>query len=114
MVEEIIQQTPTMTGASITCSWGGGFYSKRSIRWKDLLAQECRKHGDKLQDLIMTLTPEELIQPFNDDFGGTEGHPFTAWSENWVYFPVQYDGSEWVGSVPRNPCDIKTKHIGGG
>ena len=61
----------------------------------------------------MTLTKEELETTFDDDFGGIEGCPFTAWSENWVYFPVQYDGSEWVGSVPRNPCDIKTEHIGG-
>lgn len=39
---------------------------------------------------------------------------FTAWSENFVYFPTVYDGSSDVEYVPRNPCDTKTKPIGGG
>jgi hypothetical protein len=28
-------------------------------------------------------------------------------------FPATYEGSEWVGSVPRNPNGKATKHIGG-
>lgn len=51
---------------------------------------------------------------FDDGFGGTEGMPFTAWTEQRVYFPACYDGAEWIESVPRSPCDEATKHIGGG
>lgn len=41
-----------------------------------------------------------------------EGHYFTVWTRNRVYFPVVYNGEETVGSVPRNPCKEATKHIG--
>lgn len=37
---------------------------------------------------------------------------FTIWTSDRVYFPVQYDGMGWVGSVPRNPCDEATSPMG--
>lgn len=55
-----------------------------------------------------------LHEWFDDDYGGTEGQPFTAWSANWVYFPICYDGREWIGKAPRHPCDYSCKHQGGG
>lgn len=33
---------------------------------------------------------------------------------DYVYFPLCYDGSEWVGSVSRNPNGVSTMHLGGG
>lgn len=63
--------------------------------------------------IACTLTDEEMDVEFDGGYGGSEGKPFTAWSENYVYFPVVYDGSEWVGSAPRNPCDEATGHHGG-
>lgn len=45
----------------------------------------------------------DLDKPFNDGFGGSEGPDFVAWTEHLVLFPVVYDGSEWVGTAPRNP-----------
>ena len=67
--------------------------------------------GDKI--IASTLTDEEMDVEFCDDYGGSEGKPFTAWSEHFVYFPIVYDGAEWVGRVPRNPCDHATSHQGG-
>ena len=61
-----------------------------------------------------TLTDEELDKEFDDGYGFPQGKPFTAWSEKFVYFPVVYDGAEWVGRAPRNPCDEVTFHMGGG
>lgn len=61
-----------------------------------------------------TLNAEQLDTPFYSGFGGTDGAAFTAWSEKYVYFPVQYDGAEWVARVPRDPCDVATEHVGGG
>ncbi len=60
-----------------------------------------------------TLTEDEMDVEFDDSYGGSEGKPFTAWSETRVYFPVVYDGAEWVDWVPRNPCDEATGHCGG-
>lgn len=51
---------------------------------------------------------------FFSGYGTAEGPPFTLWTKDRIYFPVQYDGSEWISSVPRNPCDESTEHQGGG
>src|SRR5690606_32833115 len=45
-----------------------------------------------------------LDDEFDNGYGGTEGHKFTLWTKSRVYFPINYDGSESCGSVPRNPC----------
>lgn len=82
--------------------------------WGELIAERFDQTGDTWEDLETTLTPEEMYTEFNCDYGATEGIPFTAWSKEWVYFPMMYDGSEWVGIVPRNPREFKCKHQGGG
>lgn len=46
--------------------------------------------------------------------GAIDGCSFTVWSEDRVYFPVCYDGLEWVESVSRNPDGEATGHVGGG
>lgn len=63
--------------------------------------------------IACTISDEELDREFDDGYGGAEGAPFTAWSENWVFFPICYDGAEWVGIAPRNPCDRSMSHQGG-
>jgi len=75
--------------------------------WKEML--------DNFEDKIIacTLTEDELNIRFNSGFGGSEGACFTAWSKEYVYFPVVYDGSEWIDRVHRNPCDIAKNHCGG-
>jgi hypothetical protein len=77
--------------------------------------KELQKRLDENKDVLIacTLTEEELDIEFDKGYGLEEGLPFTAWSKKWVYFPVSYDGSEWVGCVPRKPCNISTQHIGG-
>ena len=44
-----------------------------------------------------------LHREFNDDYGTVHGAPIVAWTKNFVIFSVQYDGSEWLAHVPRNP-----------
>lgn len=73
--------------------------------------KEIALHKDTI--IKCTLSEAELDIEFDDGFGGSEGKHFTAWSEKYVYFPVVYDGSEWVGRAPRNPCDEACSHVGG-
>ena len=80
--------------------------------WKEMLDHSVEYNNDKL--IYCTLSDEELSREFSASFGLEEGQPFTAWGEQYVYFPIKYDGSEWVGSAPRNPCDISLEHQGGG
>ncbi len=84
----------------------------RTDTWRELLSAEMQNRKDTVV-LSTTLTNEELDTPFNSGYGTSEGKPFTAWSKKYVYFPVVYDGAEWVGSAPRNPCGEATDHVGG-
>ena len=81
--------------------------------WKELLLDAFKETGDTLDAIETTLSEEEMERTFSSGFGGSEGLPFTAWSDGYVYFPVVYDGAEWVGFVPRNPCNKATRHWGG-
>ena len=80
--------------------------------WYDEISCIAKEKGEDI--IECTLSEADLHEEFNDGFGGTEGKPFTAWSENWVYFPICYDGAEWVGCAPRNPCSEAMDHQGGG
>ena len=83
--------------------------------WKALLSRALEERGESFSDLESnTLTEDDLVQEFDNSFGGVEGKPFTAWSAKTVYFPICYDGAEWVGSVSRHPDGKPTEHQGGG
>lgn len=85
------------------------------ITWKELIQIQFKKHNESWSDVIhSTLTEEELNRTFDCSMGSVEGVPFTLWTKTRVYFPVQYDGAEWCESVPREPCDEKLYHLGGG
>ena len=81
--------------------------------WRKELEDAFKITGDSFIGLSITLSPGELDAEFDDDYGGTEGKPFTAWSKQYVYFPACYDGSEWVSWVSRNPDGRPTSHVGG-
>lgn len=81
--------------------------------WGEMLREEFSKTGDDFNKMTTTLNDTELFKRFYSGYGGANGRPFTAWGEKYVYFPVVYDGSEWVGHAPRNPCDEATRHQGG-
>ena len=54
-----------------------------------------------------------LDYEFDDGYGGSNGVQFTAWTKDIVYFPVVYDGKEWISSISRNPCNKPSGHKGG-
>lgn len=92
--------------------------------WRDQIILECERHGDTFPHTVM-LGPRRsyeedadavysLDHQFDSGYGDPEGCSFTAWSDSRVYFPICYDGAEWCGSAPRNPCDTALEHQGGG
>jgi hypothetical protein len=82
--------------------------------WKTLLGGALEVNGESWDDVVAnTMTEEDMVEEFDSGYGGTEGCPFTVWTKNRVYFPVCYDGSEWVGSVSRHPDEKPTLHHGG-
>lgn len=83
--------------------------------WKTLIQEVLTARGETTDDIIAsTFKPGEDELMFNPDYGNYEGVPFTLWTHKFVYFPVQYDGREWVDSIPRFPCDEATYHVRGG
>ena len=81
--------------------------------WEEMLKEAFEENKEDFSKMVTTLTKDELERVFDDGYGLAQGDPFTAWGEKYVYFPVVYDGAEWVGSAPRNPCDEKCSHFGG-
>ena len=54
-----------------------------------------------------------LHYKFDDSFGSEECHPITVWTTTKVMFIGYYDGSTWITTVPRNPCDDIPQFVGG-
>lgn len=57
-----------------------------------------------------TMTASELDIEFEAGFGTPEGAPFTVWTNNRVYFPLESDGAKSCGSVARHPDGQPTEH----
>ena len=73
-------------------------------------------YNETFEDIVCktSLEFDFLDKEFDNSYGLAQGPSFTIWTDYRVYFPVQYDGSEWCGSVPRHPCEEVVRHIGGG
>jgi hypothetical protein len=83
--------------------------------WKNMLMKEMELYGETLDDIVYnTMTEDDMNKMFDNGYGGEEGCIFTVWTEKSVYFPICYDGAEWVGRVSRNPDGVPTRHLGGG
>lgn len=86
---------------------------KDTETWREMISEEMKEYGESWQNTVdSTLTDEQLDTEFDSGYGVTEGCAFTVWTEKRVYFPIQYDGSEWCGSVSRHPDGIATEHQG--
>lgn len=83
-----------------------------NVTWRKLIAYELESHPG---EQIIAVAPNQaaLDVAFNNGYGGPEGPIFTAWTQGRVLFPVCYDGAESVASVPRDPSDEVTRHVGG-
>jgi hypothetical protein len=84
-----------------------------STTWRKELQQARASAGD--QSEIVAVSPGETVLDvsFDDGYGGAEGPAVLIWSEERVYFPMTYDGSEWLDSAPRNPQPDGQAHVGG-
>ena len=81
--------------------------------WREEIETALEDNQEDWSDIeAITLTDEQLDKKFDSGYGGHEGDPFTVWTKNNVYFPIVYDGAEWVGTVSRNPDGKPTDHQG--
>jgi hypothetical protein len=82
--------------------------------WAKMFDEVRASVGDSSAIVERACSDEDWVAEFNDGYGATEGAPFTVWTEERVYFPICYDGSEWIGSAARNPNGKPTDHQGSG
>ncbi|OHD15006.1 MAG: hypothetical protein A2Y38_25670 [Spirochaetes bacterium GWB1_59_5] len=84
--------------------------------WRTLLADHLFENSLGGIDTIIHYAPNEAAfdVEFDDGYGSVNGPEILAWSEDRVFFPVSYDGSESIGSAPRNPQSEGQPHIGVG
>ena len=80
--------------------------------WREMIREAMQEYHETVV-VATTLTEEQYDKEFDRGFGGVEGCSFTLWTKDRVYFPIMYDGAEYVGSAPRNPCDEACEHQGG-
>lgn len=76
--------------------------------WRKELIEILKVTKDSWEYLVITITDEELDKEFDDGYGSSEGTPFTAWSDNYVYFSREYDGSDYIDHIQRHP---KSLHV---
>lgn len=84
--------------------------------WRKLITKEMDRHGDTWGSIVDLVIEGGSVECFDDKFddglGLEEGKPFTVWTTDRVYFPVWYDGSEWVWSASREPDGVAMTHVG--
>lgn len=76
---------------------------------------EAERAEQKDESPLVAVAPEgiDLDLEFDGGYGGSRGERVLIWTEERVYFPVVYDGAEWMGSAPRNPAAEGQRHVGG-
>lgn len=81
--------------------------------WRQELEQARQDTGDSSPVVAVAPSEDALDVEFDAGYGLGEGPDILIWTEHRVYFPVVYDGAEWLGSAPRNPTTSGQRHVGG-
>lgn len=81
--------------------------------WRKLISREMELRGDDWKNVVScTMDDAGLDKEFDAGFGIEDGEPFTLWTESAVYFPLTFDGGEFVGSASRHPDGKPARHQG--
>ena len=51
---------------------------------------------------------------YDAGYGGVDVPAVYLWTNDYVLFVVEYDGSSWISKVPRNPVECGPSTHGGG
>lgn len=81
--------------------------------WRQELAAAQRRADDQNEIIAYAPDAAAFVVEFDSSYGSPKGPDVLAWTETRVYFPVTYDGSEWMESAPRHPTTEGQEHIGG-
>ena len=84
------------------------YFNDEDISINDALLERLDSLKEDVSSLLTTLSETELSEVFNDEEKISDSS-WTAWSDNWVYFPMYKKWSIcWIGFAPRNPCEYES------
>ena len=83
----------------------------RITNLRQLFLNEAAFNKETFDDIVY-FYPDDLNWGDSVTDGLLDFEPCTIWTEKYVYFLATYDGAEWFASVPREPCEVATKHVG--
>jgi hypothetical protein len=76
--------------------------------WEKMLTSALEHNGESWDDVLhCTISEVERARMFDPGFGSADGASFTLWTKDWVYSDHEYDGSQWVDEVRRNPPTVR-------
>jgi len=52
-----------------------------------------------------------LDEDFDSGYGGADCYPFYAYTDSWIFFVSEYDGSTRLSRVPRNPIPTEPEFM---
>lgn len=82
--------------------------------WRKILEEQRAEQGNDSTPIVAVSPDESVLDvEFDAGYGSSQGPEVLIWTESRVYFPVVYDGAEWLGSAPRNPIVGGQAHVGG-
>lgn len=87
--------------------------NKITTTWLILLDEAMTNANDAGPVLEYAPDAGAFDKQFYAGYGAPEGPEVLAWTPTRVYFPVVYDGAEWLGSAPRDPDSVGQAHVGG-
>lgn len=79
--------------------------------WMEFLVDAMQAVKDSGPIIAYAPNLESFQVQFDPGYGDLEGPPILAWTKDRVYFPVAYDGAEWIDSAPRNPTESGQCHV---
>jgi hypothetical protein len=78
--------------------------SAATTTWRRLFEVERRNRND--ESAIVAIVPDAAVLDVEGawyDGPAPAGDALLIWTEERVYFSINSDGAEWLGSAPRNP-----------
>ncbi len=79
--------------------------------WRAQLESAMREAGDAGPVIAYAPAESAFDVAFDGGYGAACGPDVLAWTDSRVYFPVDYDGAESIGSAPRHPRPEGQGHV---
>ncbi len=76
----------------------------KTLSWAKLLTEKIKELNENEKKVLVDTESDFLFYIEDENFDPSIICDFTAWSDNYVFFPLKNDnGKGYIAYVPRNP-----------